>query len=102
MLLATPAHIGGFAAGLALQRPLLLWNTARPRLRRRLLRSRAMPSALRLQQPVQMDDDIFHLGIVDGALGGAAPGIFGRGVAVVNADQVDRARDRRTRGRAGP
>ena len=25
-LLATPAHIGGFAAGLALQRPLLLWK----------------------------------------------------------------------------
>jgi membrane associated rhomboid family serine protease len=24
-LLATPAHVGGFAAGLALQRPLLLW-----------------------------------------------------------------------------
>jgi membrane associated rhomboid family serine protease len=26
MLLAIPAHIGGFAAGLALQRPLLLWR----------------------------------------------------------------------------
>jgi hypothetical protein len=25
-LLATPAHVGGFAAGLALQRPLLLWK----------------------------------------------------------------------------
>jgi len=25
-LLATPAHIGGFAAGLLLQRPLLLWH----------------------------------------------------------------------------
>ena len=25
-LLATPAHIGGFAAGLLLQRPLLLWK----------------------------------------------------------------------------
>lgn len=25
-LLATPAHVGGFAAGLLLQRPLLLWN----------------------------------------------------------------------------
>jgi membrane associated rhomboid family serine protease len=25
-LLATPAHIGGFLAGLALQRPLLLWS----------------------------------------------------------------------------
>jgi membrane associated rhomboid family serine protease len=26
MLLATPAHVGGFVAGLALQRPLLLWR----------------------------------------------------------------------------
>ena len=26
MLLATPAHIGGFLAGLALQRPLLMWR----------------------------------------------------------------------------
>ena len=26
LLLATPAHIGGFVAGLALQRPLLLWR----------------------------------------------------------------------------
>lgn len=26
LLLATPAHIGGFVAGLALQRPLLLWK----------------------------------------------------------------------------
>jgi len=26
MLLATPAHIGGFVAGLVLQRPLLLWR----------------------------------------------------------------------------
>jgi membrane associated rhomboid family serine protease len=25
-MLATPAHIGGFAAGLLLQRPLLLWR----------------------------------------------------------------------------
>jgi membrane associated rhomboid family serine protease len=25
-LLATPAHVGGFAAGLLLQRPLLLWR----------------------------------------------------------------------------
>jgi membrane associated rhomboid family serine protease len=26
MLLATPAHIGGFIAGVAMQRPLLLWR----------------------------------------------------------------------------
>ena len=29
MLLATPAHIGGFVAGMALQRPLLLWRYRR-------------------------------------------------------------------------
>ena len=29
MLLATPAHIGGFLAGLLLQRPLLLWRYRR-------------------------------------------------------------------------
>ncbi len=29
MMLATPAHIGGFIAGLALQRPLLLWRYRR-------------------------------------------------------------------------
>lgn len=29
MLLATPAHVGGFLAGLALQRPLLLWRYRR-------------------------------------------------------------------------
>jgi hypothetical protein len=26
LLLATPAHIGGFDAGMLLQRPLLLWR----------------------------------------------------------------------------
>jgi membrane associated rhomboid family serine protease len=26
LILATPAHIGGFIAGLLLQRPLLLWK----------------------------------------------------------------------------
>ena len=29
VMLATPAHIGGFVAGLALQRPLLLWRYRR-------------------------------------------------------------------------
>ena len=29
MMLATPAHIGGFLAGLVLQRPLLLWRYRR-------------------------------------------------------------------------
>ena len=39
--------------------------------------------AVRLEQPVQVDDDIFHLGIVDRALGRAAPGLLGLGIAVV-------------------
>ena len=26
LLLATPAHVGGFIAGLLMQRPLLLWR----------------------------------------------------------------------------
>ena len=100
MLLATPAHIGGFIAGLLLQRPLLLW-----RYRNGLSRpaaSAASSVAIGLEQPVQVDDDIFHLGIVDGALGLAAPRLFGLGIAVVEADEVDRVRDRRSRGRAGP
>ena len=29
VMLATPAHIGGFVAGLALQRPLLMWRYRR-------------------------------------------------------------------------
>ena len=48
---------------------------------------RLLPKTVRLEQPVQMDDDIFHLGVVDGALGGAAPGFFGAGVAVEQADE---------------
>ena len=39
---------------------------------------------------MEVDDDIFHLGIVDAALGLAAPRILRRGIAVVDADQVDR------------
>ena len=38
---------------------------------------------------MQVNDDIFHLGIVDGALGLAAPGVLGRRVAVVDANQID-------------
>jgi len=29
VMLATPAHIGGFVAGMVLQRPLLLWHYRR-------------------------------------------------------------------------
>ena len=36
-----------------------------------------------------MDDHIFHLGIVDSVLGTAAPRILGRGIAVVDADEVE-------------
>ncbi len=53
--------------------------------RRRLCRGRA----LGLEQAVEVDDDIFHLGVVDGALGGAAPGFLGFGIAVEQADEVD-------------
>ena len=44
---------------------------------------------VRLEQAVEVDHDIFHLGIVDGALGGAAPGFLGLGIAVEQADEVD-------------
>src|SRR5690242_14226436 len=45
---------------------------------------------LRLQQPVEVDDHIFHLGVVDGPLRRAAPGLFGVGIIVEQTDQVDR------------
>src|SRR5215212_1478173 len=38
---------------------------------------------------MEMDHHIFHLGVVDRALGGAAPRVLGRRIAVVQADQVD-------------
>src|SRR4029453_11274700 len=44
---------------------------------------------VRLQQPVEVDDDIFHLGIVDRALGGAAPGLLCRRIAVVEPNKVN-------------
>ena len=39
---------------------------------------------------MQVNNDIFHLGIVDGALRAAAPGFFGFGVIIEEADEVDR------------
>ena len=42
-----------------------------------------------LEQAVEVDDDIFHLGVVDGALGGAAPRFLGLGIAVEQPDEVD-------------
>src|SRR5918993_473585 len=36
-----------------------------------------------------MDDDIFHLGVVDRPLGLAAPRVLGLGVAFIEADEVD-------------
>ena len=39
---------------------------------------------------MQVNHDIFHLGIVDRALSLAAPGVLSRGEAVVDADQIDR------------
>ena len=38
---------------------------------------------------MQVDDDIFHFGIVDGALGRAAPGVLGLRIAVEQPDEVD-------------
>ena len=89
-LLATPADVGGFAAGLLLQRPLLLWRYRKASTRLRSLRcGRNTPAAVRFQQPVEVDDDIFHFGIVDRRLRLAAPRFLGGGIAVVDADQVD-------------
>ena len=45
---------------------------------------------VRLEQPMQVNDDVFYLGIVDGALRLAAPGVLGRRITVVDADDVDR------------
>ena len=39
---------------------------------------------------MEVDHDIFHFGVVDGALGLAAPRILGVGVIIEQADQVDR------------
>ena len=47
------------------------------------------PLRIRLQQPVEVDDNIFHFGIVVAALRRAAPGVFRGGIAVVDADQID-------------
>src|SRR6476619_1801545 len=58
--------------------------------------SRKRPSLARnrgilgLEKAVEVDDDIFHLGVVDGALGRDAPGLFGLGIAVEQADEIDR------------
>ena len=83
--IAIAAHIGGFLAGLLLAKPLLL------------LRYRDAPDGsgcfavqLRLEQAVEVDDDIFHLGVVDGALGVAAPGVERAGIIGKEADEVDR------------
>ena len=37
-----------------------------------------------------MDDDIFHLGVVDGSLGVAAPGVEGARIIWEEADDLDR------------
>jgi hypothetical protein len=39
---------------------------------------------------MEVDDDIFHLGVVDGALGSAAPGVEGAGIIGEEADEIDR------------
>ncbi len=47
-------------------------------------------SPVGLEQPVEVDDHIFHLGVVDRALGLAAPGVLGGRETVVDPDQIDR------------
>ena len=92
MMVATPAHIGGFIAGVVLQQPLLLGDY------RKRLALRARDAVhVRLQQPMQMDDHIFHLGIVDRALRRAAPGLLGLRIAVEQANEVDLLRSTKSR-----
>src|SRR5690242_8685497 len=43
-----------------------------------------------LQEAMEVDYHIFHLGIIDSALGLAAPRLLGRGIAVVDAHQINR------------
>jgi hypothetical protein len=47
---------------------------------------------IRLQQPVEMHDDIFHLGIVNGALSGTAPCFLGRGEILEKAYDIEFAK----------
>jgi hypothetical protein len=42
-----------------------------------------------VQQPMQMDDEIAHLGIVDGLLRLRLPGGVGAGIARIDADNVE-------------
>ena len=53
------------------------------------------------QQAVEVDHHELHLGVVDGALRGPAPRLFGGGVVGKDADDLDRLL-RRSRGSAGP
>jgi hypothetical protein len=49
-------------------------------------------SALRLdrvQQPVHVDDEIAHLGVVDRLLGGRLPSLVGLGVVRIDADDIE-------------
>ena len=43
---------------------------------------------VRLQQPVQVHYDVLHLRIINRPLGLVAPGFFGFGIALKNADYV--------------
>jgi hypothetical protein len=49
---------------------------------------RRLGAQLGFEQPVKVDDDIFHLGIVDRALGIGAPGVERAGVIGEQPDQV--------------
>ena len=47
-----------------------------------------------IEQPVQMHDEVAHMGIVDGLLGLRLPGDISGGVIGINADDVQLARSR--------
>ncbi len=72
-----------FRSGLCCSGPFCFGATGRPKRRRCF--------AFRLEQPVKVDDDIFHFRIVDRTLRAPAPGVFRLGIAFEQTDEVDRA-----------
>lgn len=44
-----------------------------------------------VEQPVQMNDDVAHLSVIDGALRGGSPSLFGQFIIGIHADKVERA-----------
>ena len=88
--IAIGAHIGGFLVGVAARQSAAAAEVPESLAASRSGQRRAFAFQLRLEQAVEVDDDIFHLGVVDGALGAAAPGVERAGIIGIEADQVDR------------